>query len=178
MSRLEDMQVFVKVAEVGGFAGAARELYMSAPSVTRAVASLEESFGTRLLVRTTRSVKLTETGTRYFEDCRQILTDIAKAESPAAGAYAVPTGTLTVTAPVLIGQTHVLLIHAEYLDMFPNVAGRAIFVDRLVNIVDEGINVAIRIGYLPDSNLSAIRVGSVCRVLCGSPRYFEKNVIS
>jgi DNA-binding transcriptional LysR family regulator len=152
-------------------------LNMSAPSVTRAVAALEESIGARLFVRTTRSVKLTDAGTRYFDDCRQILADIAEAESAAAGAHAVPSGTLTVTAPVLFGKIYILPILTEYLDLHPNVVARTIFVDRLVNVVDEGIDVAIRIGHLPDSNLSAIRVGSVRRVLCGSPAYLEKNGI-
>lgn len=175
MTRLEGMRVFVKVAETSGFAGAARELHMSPPAVTRAIASLEESIGTRLLIRTTRSVKLTEAGARYFEDCRRILADITEAESTAAGSYTTPTGTLSISAPVIFGQTHILPILTDFLDQYPGVIGRAIFVDRLVNIVDEGIDVAIRIGNLPDSSHSAIRIGAVRRVVCGSPAYFEKH---
>ena len=115
MDRLQAMQVFVKVADGGGFAEAARQLNMSASVVTRAIASLEEAIGTRLLTRTTRSVKLTESGGRYLEDCRRILADIQETEAAAAGSYATPTGTLTVTASVLFGQIYVLPILTEYL---------------------------------------------------------------
>lgn len=175
MDRLQAMQVFVKVADAGGFAEAARQLNMSASVVTRAIASLEEAIGTRLLTRTTRSVKLTEAGGRYLEDCRRILMDIQETEAAAAGSYATPTGTLTVTASVLFGQIYVLPILTEYLQLYPNVVGRALFLDRITNIIDEGIDVAIRIGHLTDSSYSAIRVGSVRRVICGAPDYFEDN---
>lgn len=175
MSRLHAMQVFVRVAETGGFAEAARQLNMSPPAVTRAVAALEDIIGTRLLTRTTRTVKLTESGARYFEDCRRILSDIAEAEAAAAGAYSTPTGLLSVTASVLFGNNYVLPILTEFLDANPLVSGRAVFVDRVVNIVDEGIDVAIRIGHLPDSSYSAVRVGTVRRVVCGAPAYFERH---
>lgn len=173
MSRLQAMQVFVKVAEASGFAEAARQLNMSPPAVTRAVATLEELIGARLLTRTTRTVKLTEAGTRYYEDCRRILADIAEAEAAAAGSYATPTGTLTVTASALFGQDYVTPILTEYLDQNPEVTIRALFVDRITNMVDEGIDVGIRIGDLADSSFSAIRVGAVRRVVCGAPAYFE-----
>lgn len=175
MSTLENMLVFVKVAKVGGFAGAARELHMSPPAVTRAIAALEESIGTRLLIRSTRHVKLTEAGSRYFEDCCRILADIEMAESMAAGSFAIPTGTIIVSAPVMFGQKFVLPILMDYLDLYPKVIGKAILVDRMVNIVDEGIDVAIRIGHLPDSNNSALLAGSVRQMICGSPNYFEKH---
>jgi DNA-binding transcriptional LysR family regulator len=175
MSRLHAMQVFVRVAETGGFAEAARQLNMSPPAVTRAVATLEDIIGTRLLTRTTRTVKLTEPGARYFEDCRRILADIAEAEAAAAGSYTTPTGMLSVTASALFGNNYVLPILTEFLDANPMVSGRAVFVDRVVNIVDEGIDVAIRIGHLPDSSYSAVRVGTVRRVVCGAPAYFERH---
>jgi DNA-binding transcriptional LysR family regulator len=175
MDRLQAMQVFVKVADGGGFAEAARQLNMSASVVTRAIASLEEAIGTRLLTRTTRSVKLTEAGGRYLEDCRRILMDIQETEAAAAGSYATPTGTLTVTASVLFGQIYVLPILTEYLQLYLNVVGRALFLDRITNIIDEGIDVAIRIGHLTDSSYSAVRVGSVRRVICGAPDYFENH---
>ena len=175
MSRLHAMQVFVRVAETGGFAEAARQLNMSPPAVTRAVAALEDIIGTRLLTRTTRTVKLTEPGARYFEDCRRILSDIAEAEAAAAGSYTTPTGTLSVTASVLFGNNYILPILTEFLDASPMVSGRAVFVDRVVNIVDEGIDVSIRIGHLPDSSYSAVRVGTVRRVVCGAPAYFERH---
>ncbi len=177
MARLQAMQVFVKVAEAGGFAGAARLLNMSPPAVTRAIAMLEDLIGTRLFVRTTRTVKLTEAGGRYLEDCRRILAEIDEAEKAAAGSYATPTGTLTVTSSVIFGQIYVLPIVTEYLDRNPAVTGRALFLDRVTNIVDEGIDVAIRIGNLPDSSYAAIRVGTVRRVVCGAPAYFETHGI-
>ncbi|WP_430388287.1 LysR family transcriptional regulator [Blastomonas fulva] len=175
MSRFHAMQVFVKVAETSGFAEAARQLNMSPPAVTRAVASLEDQIGARLFTRTTRTVKLTEAGLRYFEDCRRILSDVAEAEAAAGGSYATPTGVLTVTASALFGQDYIAPILTEYLDQNPEVTARALFVDRITNMVDEGIDVGIRIGELADSSFSAIRVGAVRRVVCGAPAYFEKH---
>ncbi|QEI06538.1 LysR family transcriptional regulator [Pigmentiphaga aceris] len=171
MDRLQAMKVFVKVAETQGFAESARQLLMSPPGVTRAIAALEAGIGARLFTRTTRSVKLTEAGERYYEDCRRILGEIEEAEAAAGGSYATPAGTLTVTAPVHFGQLHVLPVLIDYLDQHPAVTVRTMFVDRLVNLVDEGIEVAIRIGHLPDSGLHAVAVGEVHRVLCASPNY-------
>ncbi|MEW9612548.1 LysR family transcriptional regulator [Shinella sp. S4-D37] len=175
MDRWQAMRVFVKVAETESFAEAARHMHMSAPAVTRAVAALEELIGARLFVRTTRSVKMTEAGSRYFEDCRRILSDIAEAEAAAGGSYASPTGTLAVTASVLFGQMYVLPIMTEFLNSYAMMRARTLFIDRPVNIVEEGIDVAVRIGHLPDSGFSAIKVGSVRRVVCGSPEYFERH---
>lgn len=175
MDRWQAMRIFVKVAETGSFAEAARHTHMSAPAVTRAVASLEELIGARLFVRTTRSVKMTEAGARYVEDCRQILADIAAAEAAAGGSYATPVGTLAVTASALFGQMHVLPILTEFLNTYPTMRARTLFIDRPVNIVEEGIDVAVRIGHLPDSGFTAIRVGTVRRVVCGSPAYFERH---
>lgn len=177
MDRWQSMRIFAKVAETESFAETARHLHMSAPAVTRAVAALEETIGARLFVRTTRSVKLTEAGSRYFEDCRRILADIVEAEAAAAGSYATPSGTLTVTASALFGQMYVLPIMTDYLDAYPTMSARSFFIDRPVNIVEEGIDVAIRIGHLPDSGFTAIKVGSVRRVVCGAPAYFEKHGI-
>jgi DNA-binding transcriptional LysR family regulator len=174
MSRFHAMQVFVKVAETSGFAEAARRLNMSPPAVTRAVAALEDQIGARLFTRTTRTVKLTEAGTRYFDDCRRILADVAEAEAAAGGSYATPTGVLTVTASALFGQDYIAPILTDYLDQNPEVNVRALFVDRITNMVDEGIDVGIRIGDLADSSFSAIRVGAVRRVVCGAPAYFEQ----
>ncbi|MFC2254843.1 LysR family transcriptional regulator [Labrys portucalensis] len=174
MDRWQAMRIFVKVAETEGFAEAARNMHMSAPAVTRAVAALEDMIGARLFVRTTRSVKMTEAGTRYLDDCRRILSDIAEAEAAAGGSYATPSGTLAVTASALFGQMYVLPVMTEYLDIYPTMRARTFFVDRPVNIVEEGIDVAVRIGHLPDSGFTAIKVGTVRRVICGSPAYFEK----
>lgn len=175
MDRFHAMRVLVKIADTGAFAEAARQLHMSPPAVTRAVAFLEEAIGARLLTRTTRSLKLTEVGGRYVEDCRRILTAIDEAEAAAAGSYAKPTGVLTVTASVLFGQIYIMPAVTEFLDLHPGVTGRMLFLDRVTNLVDEGIDVAIRIGHLPDSSHSAIKVGTVRKVICGAPDYFEKH---
>lgn len=175
MDRWQAMRTFVKVAETASFTEAARHLHMSAPAITRTVAALEGTIGTRLFVRTTRSVKLTEAGGRYLDDCRRILADIEEAEAAAAGSYATPSGTLAVTASAMFGQMHVLPIVTEYLDANPSMAARMLFLDRPVNIVEEGIDVAVRIGHLADSGFTAVKVGSVRRIVCGSPAYFERN---
>jgi DNA-binding transcriptional LysR family regulator len=175
MDRWQAMRVFVKVAETGGFAEAARRLYMSPPAVTRAVAALEETIGARLLIRTTRSVKLTDAGQRYLADCQRILADLADAEAAAAGSYATPSGTLVITAPVLFGQMHVMPIVMDYLSQHPAVTVQTLFLDRVTNLIEEGMDVAIRIGRLPDSELNAIRVGTMRRVVCASPAYLAAH---
>jgi DNA-binding transcriptional LysR family regulator len=175
MDRWQAMRIFVRVAETGSFAETARIMHMSAPAVTRSVAALEDLIGARLFVRTTRSVKLTEAGRRYLEDCRRILADISEAEASAAGSYATPTGTLAITAPLRFGQMYILPIMTDYLDAHPSMSGRTFFADRPVNIVEEGMDVAVRIGHLPDSGFTAIKVGSVRQVVCGAPAYFEKH---
>ncbi|MEO6376899.1 MAG: LysR family transcriptional regulator [Caulobacteraceae bacterium] len=177
MDRFHAMQVFIKVAEAESFAEAARVLNMNPTGVTRAVAFLETAIAARLFTRTTRVVKLTEIGLRYLDDCRRILAEVAEADAAATGSYSKPSGTLTVTASVLFGQIYVQPILAEFLDANPQVTGRAMFLDRITNIVDEGIDVAVRIGHLSDSSLSAARVGTVRRVICGSPAYFEEHEI-
>lgn len=174
MDRWQAMRIVAKVAETESFAETARLLHLSPPVVTRAVAALEEAIGARLFVRTTRLVKLTEAGARYVADCRRILADIAEAEAAAAGSYGMPSGTLAVTAPILFGHIHVLPIVTDYLDAYPAMAARTLFVDRPVNLVEEGIDVAIRIGHLSDSGLTAVKVGAVRRVVCGAPGYFAK----
>ncbi|MFJ6327316.1 MULTISPECIES: LysR family transcriptional regulator [unclassified Rhizobium] len=172
MDRLQAMRIFAQVVESGGFAPAAKLLHMSAPSVTRAVAQLEENIGTRLLVRTTRSMKLTSAGEGYAADCRRILADISEAEANAAGSYTQPAGQLTVTAPVLFGRIHVLPTILDFLRLYPGMQVRTVFVDRVTNLVEEGLDVAVRIASLPDSSLIARRVGSIRQVLCASPDYF------
>ena len=175
MDRFQSLQVFVKVAERGGFAAAARELAMSPPAVTRAISALEERIGTRLLLRTTRSVRLTESGERYLLDCRRILADLEEAEDAAVGSHAAPRGELRITAPLLFGRIHVTPILGDFLDHYPLVNAQTIFVDRIVNLMDEGLDVAIRIGHLPDSSLIAIRAGTVRWVLFASPQYLKKR---
>ncbi|ANJ59169.1 LysR family transcriptional regulator [Pseudomonas silesiensis] len=171
MDRFQEMQVFAAVAQDQGFSVAARRLGMSAASVTRAVAALEKRIGTLLLTRTTRSVHLSEAGQRYLEDCRRILAEVQEAEDSAAGSHTQPRGQLTITAPVLFGELFVTPLMVDYLTRFPEVSINGVLVDRVVSMVEEGIDVAVRIGELPDSNQHAIRVGEVRRVICGSPAF-------
>ncbi len=175
MDRLRTMTVFVGVAEEAGFAPAARRLNMSPPSVTRAVSELEARLGCRLLHRTTRSVRLTEAGERYLADCRRILSEIEEADRHAAGIHAAPSGMVSVTASVLFGRIVLAPILLNLLDRYPDISVSTLFVDRVVHLVDEGIDVAVRIAELPDSSLTAVRVGSVRRVLCASPGYLETH---
>ncbi len=177
MDRFQSLQVFVKVAERGGFAAAARALAMSPPAVTRAVAALEQRIGTRLLIRTTRSVRLTESGERFLQDCRRILVDLEEAEEAAVGSHAAPRGELRVTAPVLFGRLFVTPILGDFLDRYPLVTCRTLFVDRVVNLMEEGLDIAIRIGKLPDSSLIAVRVGTVRWVMFAAPAYLQKHGI-
>ena len=171
MDRFQEMQVFAAVAQDQGFSAAARRLGMSAASVTRAVAALEKRIGTLLLTRTTRSVHLSEAGQRYLEDCRRILAEVQEAEDSAAGSHAQPRGQLTITAPVLFGELFVTPVMVQYLTRFPEVSINGLLVDRVVSMVEEGVDVAVRIGELPDSHQHAIRVGEVRRVICGSPGF-------
>jgi DNA-binding transcriptional LysR family regulator len=173
MDRLQAMTTFVAVVDSGGFASAARKLNLSPPVVTRAVAELEERLGLRLLTRTTRVVRVTDAGARFAEDCRRILADIEEAETVATGTHAAPRGTLALTAPVLFGQLYVTPILVRYLQQFPEVDAQCLFLDRVVNVVEEGIDVAVRIGELPDSSLQAARVGRVRRVLVAAPAYLK-----
>ncbi|MBT3793100.1 MAG: LysR family transcriptional regulator [Rhodospirillales bacterium] len=175
MDRFHAVQVFVKVADCGGFAAAARDLSISPPAVTRAVALLEDRLGTRLFVRTTRSVRLTESGERFLADGRRILLELEEAEEAAVGIHAAPRGELRITAPVLFGRIYVTPILGDYLDCYPMVNIQTLFVDRVVSLMDEGLEIAIRIGELPDSSLTAIRVGLVRRVMFASPEYIKTN---
>lgn len=175
MDRFHEMQVFLAVAEEEGFAAAARRLKTSPPSVTRAIAAMEHRIGTQLLARTTRSLHLTEAGQRYLEDCRRILADLDEAEEAAAGSYSIPCGHLTVTAPVLFGELYVAPALGDYLDRFPLVNINALLVDRVVNMTDEGVDVAVRIGHLHEPGQQAIKVGAVRRVVCAAPAYLDQH---
>ena len=173
MDRLQQMQIFVAVAEEQGFAAAARRLQQSAPAVTRAVAGLEEHLGVKLLNRTTRYVRATEAGERYLDDARRILAEVEAAEEAAAGVNAEPRGLLSVTAPVMFGRRFVMPGIVEFLSRYPEMQVESVFLDRTVNLLEEGLDVGVRIGELPDSSMRALRVGSVRRVLVASPAYLE-----
>jgi DNA-binding transcriptional LysR family regulator len=148
---------------------------MSAPAVTRAIAGLERHIGVPLFKRTTRLVRLTEAGERYLADCRRILLELEEAEAQAGGAHAEPRGLLTVTAPVQFGRLHVAPLLLDFLDRHPRLTARAFFVDRIVHLLDEGFDVALRIAHLPDSSLTAVRVGSVRRVVVAAPDYLARH---
>ncbi len=175
MSRLHQMSVFVATAEEQSFAGAARRLAMSPPSVTRAVAALEEQLGVKLLNRTTRFVRTTDAGQRYLEDARRILLGVQEADEAAAGINAAPRGHLAITAPVLFGKFFVMPYVVKFLALYSDVDVSALFLDRVVNMMEEGIDVGVRIGDLPDSSLRAVRVGQIRRVLCASPDYLASH---
>ncbi|MGO1001290.1 LysR family transcriptional regulator [Lysobacter sp. CA196] len=175
MDRLHLMSVFVAVAEEQSFAGAARKLGLSPPAVTRAIAGLEQRLAVKLLNRTTRFVRATEAGQRYLDDARRILAEVDEADEAAAGINAEPRGHLAVTAPVQFGKLFVLPIVVEYLQRYPATQVSALFLDRVVNLIEEGLDVGVRIGELPDSSMQAIRVARVRRLLCASPEYLRRH---
>jgi DNA-binding transcriptional LysR family regulator len=173
MDRIQMLAVFVAVAETGSFAGGARATGLSPPSVTRGVNDLEERLGARLFMRTTRVVRLTDAGRAYLEEVRSILSDLQAADDLASGTAARPTGHLRITAPVEFGRIHVAPILADFLDAYPDMSADLLTVDRIVNLAEEGIDVALRIGDLPPSGLMALRVGHVRRVVCASTDYLK-----
>lgn len=175
MDQLHLMRVYVAVAENEGFAAAARFLNMSPPAVTRAIASLEEHLGIKLLARTTRHVRATDVGLRYLEDARRILQDVELANEAAIGINSEPKGDLSITAPVLFGQKHVMPVVVEYLNRFPEANVNAAFLDRTVNLLEEGFDVGIRIGELADSSMRARKIGEVELILVASPDYLAKT---
>ena len=175
MDRLTAMKVFVAVADAESFVEAARRLGMSPPAATRALRLLEDRIGARLLQRTTRVVRLTQAGARFLADCRRILAEIDDAEASAAGSHAEPVGRLAITAPVMFGRLHMAPIVLEFLQRHPAIDVRLLLVDRVVDLIDEGFDVAVRIAQLPDSSLSAVRVGTVRRIVCASPHYLERH---
>jgi DNA-binding transcriptional LysR family regulator len=175
MDRFDELLAFVTAADAGSLSAAARKLGRSAPSVTRAVASLEARVGAELLRRTTRSLKLTETGERYVAVARRVLADLAEAETTTNASVASPRGLLTLTAPVTFGTLHVRPVLGAYLARYPDVRARLLLLDRVVNVIDEGVDVAVRIAHLPDSALVATPVGEVRRVVCASPAYLAAH---
>lgn len=171
MDRLDLLRVFTAVAEAASFAEAGRRLSLSPSRVTRAVATLENSLGVTLLRRTTRSVRLTEEGSLYLDRCRAILADLDDADAQVRGRLTTPRGQLVVTAPVMFGRLHILPVVETLLKTYPDLDIRLLLLDRVVRMVDEGIDIAIRIAPLPDSSLRAVRLGAVQRLLVASPAY-------
>lgn len=175
MDRLAALSAFVAVADRGSFAAAARHLRVSPPAVTRAVAGLEERLGAALFRRTTRSVSLTDEGAAFLERCRSALSELSDAEQAVMGARAEVQGRLAVTAPVMFGRLHVVPILAAMLRQHPKLTVDLSLVDRNVQLAEEGVDVAVRIGELADSALVAVRVGAVRRVLVASPAYLAAH---
>jgi DNA-binding transcriptional LysR family regulator len=171
MDRLQAMTVFLAVVDTGGFASAARKLQVSPSVISRIVGELEDDLGVRLVTRTTRMVRVTAAGDEYAERCRRILADIEDAAHAAAGMHAVPRGLLTITSSVMFGRMFITPIVTTYLTQYPEVQAECWFLDRIVNMVEEGVDVAIRLGEQPDSSLQAVKVGSVRRVVCAAPQY-------
>ena len=177
LDQIQLMSVFVAVAEEQGFAAASRRLNMSPPTVTRAIATLEERLSVKLFNRTTRHVRVTDAGIRYLDDVKRILDDIKIANEAAQGVNSIPQGTISVTAPVLFGQQYVLPSVLQYLNNYPNTEINTVFLDRTVNMLEEGFDVGVRIGELPDSSMRAKKVGNVRLALVASPEYLTKHGI-
>ncbi len=175
MDCFRELSTFVAVAEEGAFNAAARRLNLTPPVVTRLVTALETRIGVRLLTRTTRKVALTEAGERLFNDGLRVLDELDEIEATAAGAHRTPRGLFRITAPVLFGQLYVLPVLREFLNAYPEVSSSTLFVDRVVDLIDEGLDVALRIGELPDSTLTATRVGTVRRITVAAPGYLADH---
>jgi DNA-binding transcriptional LysR family regulator len=175
MDRIDAMQAFVAVADLQGFAPAARKLGLSPSGVTRLIAALEDRLGARLLQRTTRQVALTDVGARYLERVRRILSDVEEAEGSAEGERTRPIGRLVVSAPVGFGRLHVSPVMTAYLTRYPEVVGELRLSDRMINLVEDGVDLAVRIGHLPDSSLVARHVGETRRIVVASPGYLKRR---
>ena len=175
MDRIEDASVFVQVAERGSFAGAARHLNRSPAAISRAIADLEARLGVRLLTRTTRAVSVTDAGQRFLAGAKRVIADLEEIELAAAGQGQAPRGELRVTAPIVFGRKHLLPLVLEFLAQYREVNVRLMLLDRSVDLVDDGIDVALRIGGLANTSAIATRVGAVNRVTVASPGYLARR---
>jgi DNA-binding transcriptional LysR family regulator len=174
MDRLDAMRALVLAVEEGSLAAAARRLRHSPAAMTRALDALERRLGTRLLHRTTRALRPTAAGERYIASCRQVLAELDAAERATSGAAAEPRGLLTLTSPATFGRLHVRPIVDDFLAANPGIRVRLLLLDRVVDLVQEGVDAAVRIGPLPDSSLTGVRLGHVRRVVCASPGYLAR----
>jgi DNA-binding transcriptional LysR family regulator len=171
MDRLESMSVLVAAVEAGSLSAAARRLGAPLATVSRKVSELAAHLKTRLLNRSSRKLTLTDAGRSYIAACKRILEDVGEAERAAAGEYSAPKGDLTVTAPIVFGRLHVLPVAMAFLAAYPDIDIRIVLADRLVDLLEDHVDLAVRIGALPDSSLVATRIGAIRRVVCGSPAY-------
>ena len=175
MDRFESMSVFVAVVDAGSLSAAGRRLGMPLPTVSRRISELEAHIRARLLNRSTRKLTLTDTGRSYLAACKRILEEVGEAERSAAGEYRVPRGELIVTAPIAFGRMHVVPTAAEFLAAYPDVVVRLVLSDRTHNLLEDPVDLAVRIGEPPDSSLIATRVGAIRHVVCASPRYLADH---
>lgn len=175
MERLRTLRTFISVAEHESFAEAGRQLSLSPSTVSRTIAALEANLGVQLLRRTTRSVRLTDEGALFLEHCRTGISEIDQAFDIVQGRLSAPTGLLTVTAPVTFGRRHIQPVVVDLLRLYPDLRIRLLLMDRVVNLVQEGIDVAVRIADLPDSSLHMLRIGEVRRVFSASPAYLATH---
>lgn len=174
MDRLEAMTVFLQAVDGGSLSAAGRKLGMPLATVSRKLSDLETHLKARLLNRSTRRLTLTDAGREYLAACKRILEDVTEAERAAAGEFTEPRGELVITAPIVFGRLHVLPVIADFLKVYPEVDVRLVQGDRTLNLLEEHVDVAIRIGTLPDSRLTATRLGATRRVVCASPQYFSE----
>ena len=175
MDKLREMEVFVAIIDRGTFTGASEKLGMSTPAVSRALNSLEARLGTQLLARTTRTVRPTDAGMAYIDACRTVLDTIADAEANIAADHDNPVGTLTISAPVLFGQRFIAPLVNAYVRRYPDVNVNAVYVDRTTRLLEEGVDVAIRIGHLGDSSTFAVPLGVVRRGTYAAPGYLSAH---
>lgn len=174
MDKLRAMETFVRIVEAGSLTAAAAALDTSLTSVVRSLATLEGALGTRLLNRTTRRIALTDEGREYFARCRRVLAEVEEAEAALSARQATPAGRLAITAPVMFGRLHVGPVLSDFLAVHPAVHAELMLFDRVVDLLDEGMDAAIRIGHLRDSSLVAVPLGTTRRVVCASPAYLRR----
>ena len=175
MDKLRAMTSFVRIVEKGSLTAAATDLGVSLPSMVRTLAGLERELGSTLLNRTTRRLHLTEEGRQYLGRCRAILEQVREAEAGFVRQRTEPRGRIAITASVMFGRRYIAAITNEFVQRYPEVSAELLFVDRVVNLVEEGVDVAVRIGRLMDSSLVATAVGHVRRVVCASPAYLRRH---
>lgn len=175
MDKLRAMTTFVRIVETGSLTAAAERLGTSATSVVRSLSALEKALGVRLLNRTTRRMALTDEGRDYFERCRRLLGEVDEAEAALLARQVTPAGRLLITAPVMFGRLHVAPLVIDFLAAYPEVRVELLLLDRVVDLIDEGIDLAVRIGPLPDSSLVAIPLGNTRRIVCASPDYLARH---
>lgn len=175
MDRLEAMRILLTAADTGSLSAASRQLRIPLATVSRRVSELEEYLHVRLVLRGTRKLTLTDAGREYAASSRRILEDLVEAERTASGEYRAPQGELVISAPLVVGRQHVVPVLVEFLQAYPEIRARIQLSDRVVNLVEEHVDVAVRLGELPDSDMMATRIALISRVLCASPAYLASH---